>query len=168
MSIPNKTKSFLISLKVSGFTLIELLITIGILVIFIGIVATRSDLRTNRFIRQLAIDQITTDIDLVRSKAFARHDTLTIVFSANNNSYTFYIGPDTNREIMTDIPGSNNGIVSFSNSTLSNIDITNANFNNSTELQFLPQGTVKSGGTILIDDSVTITVANLTGRWSVN
>ena len=168
MSIKNKTKTHLLSKNISGFTLIELLITMAILVIFIGIVATRSDLRTNRFIRQLAIDQITTDIDLVRSIAFARKDTLTIVFSANNNSYTFYTGPDTNREIMTDIPGSSNGIVSFSNSTLSNIDITNANFNNSTELQFLPQGTVKSGGTILIDNSVTITVADHTGRWSVN
>ena len=91
-----------------------------------------------------------------------------LVFSANNNSYTFYNGPDTNRKIVSDITGSNNGTVSFTNSALSNIDITNASFNNSAELQFLPQGTVKSGGSILIDNSVTITVANLTGRWSVN
>ena len=168
MSIINKIKTRLLSKNISGFTLIELLITMAILVIFISIVATRSDLRTNRFIRQLAIDQITTDIDLIRSIAFARNDTLTIVFSANNNSYTFYTGPDSNREIMTEVPGSNNGIVSFTTSMLAAIDITSATFNNSTELQFLPGGSVKSGGTILIDDSVTITVANLTGRWSVN
>ena len=58
--------------------------------------------------------------------------------------------------------------VCFTPSVALAVDITNANFNNSTELQFLPQGTVTSGGTILIDNSVTITVANLTGRWSVN
>ena len=168
MSIKKIEKSYTSSDKKSGFTLVELLITVMILIIFIVISITRSDLNTNRFIRQISIDRITADIDLVRSMAFARHDTLTIVFSANNNSYTFYTGPDTDRSVMTGLPGIDNGIVSFANSMLATIDITSANFNNSSELQFLPQGTVKSGGTILIDNSVTITVSNLTGQWSVN
>ena len=168
MSIKKIEKYYTSSDKKSGFTLVELLITVMILIIFIVISITRSDLNTNRFIRQISIDRITADIDLVRSMAFARHDTLTIVFSANNNSYTFYTGPDTDRSVMTGLPGIDNGIVSFANSMLATIDITSANFNNSSELQFLPQGTVKSGGTILIDNSVTITVSNLTGQWSVN
>ena len=168
MSIKKIEKSYTSSDKKSGFTLVELLITVMILIIFIGVSITKSELRTNRFIRQIAIDRITADIDLVRSMAFASHDTLTMVFSADNNSYTFYTGPDTDRSVMTGLPGIDNGIVSFANSMLATIDITSANFNNSSELQFLPQGTVKSGGTILIDNSVTITVSNLTGQWSVN
>jgi prepilin-type N-terminal cleavage/methylation domain-containing protein len=152
----------------SGFTLIELLITITILAIFVAVSVTQSDLRTNRFTRQIAIDRITADIDLVRSMAFARHDTLTMVFSANNNSYSIFTGPDTDRSVMVEVPGSDNGIVSFSSGMLATIDITSATFNSSSELQFLPLGNVKSGGTILIDNSVTITVADHTGRWSVN
>jgi len=169
MSVPLKTNSSGFKTSTNeGFTLVELLITVMILAIFIGVSITRSDLRTNRFTRQAAIDQITTDIDLIQSMAFARRDTITIVFSTNNNSYSFYTGPDADRTLMTKIPGSDNGVISFSNSILSTIDITNASFNNSSELQFLPSGTVKTGGNILIDNSVTITIADLTGRWSVN
>ena len=152
----------------SGFTLIELLISVMILAIFIGVSVTRTELKTNRFTRQIAIDRITADIDLIRSMAFARNDTLTIVFSINNNSYSFYSGPDSERFIMEEIPDSDNGTVTFSNSVLSNINISSVNFNNSSELQFLPSGTVKSGGTVLIDNSVTINIADLTGQWSVN
>ena len=62
---------------------------------------------------QIAIDQITSDIDLIRAMAFGKHDTLTIVFSMSDESYTIYKGPDGARTVVDDYPNSQNGIISL-------------------------------------------------------
>ena len=151
-----------------GFTLIELIITMCIIAIFTAIAMTKSDIGTDNFNSQIALDQITSDIDLAQSIAFAKNDTITIVFSAENDNYKLYTGPDANRSIMNDFPGSNDGIVSFSSGRLASIDISSINFNNSNELQFLPLGNVKNGGSIQINSTTTITVSDVTGKWSIN
>ena len=151
-----------------GFTLIELIITMCIIAIFTAIAMTKSDIGTDNFNSQIALDQITSDIDLAQSIAFAKNDTITIVFSAENDNYKLYTGPDANRSIISDFPGSNNGIVSFASGRLASIDISFINFNNSNELQFLPLGNVKNGGSIQINSTTTITVSDVTGKWSIN
>ena len=151
-----------------GFTLIELIITMCIIAIFTAIAMTKSDIGTDNFNSQIALDQITSDIDLAQSIAFAKNDTITIVFSAENDNYKLYTGPDANRSIMKDFPGSNDGIVSFASGRLASIDISSINFNNSNELQFLPLGNVKNGGSIQINSTTTITVSDVTGKWSIN
>mgnify|MGYP001357651744 CR=1 FL=1 len=169
MSFSLKTKiirKFIMSTK--GFTLIELIITMCIIAIFTAIAMTKSDIGTNNFNSQIALDQITSDIDLAQSIAFAKNDTITIVFSVENDNYKLYTGPDDNRSIIDDFPGSNDGMVSFATGRLASIDISSINFNNSNELQFLPLGNVKSGGSIQINSATTITVSDITGKWSVN
>ena len=151
-----------------GFTLIELIITMCIIAIFTAIAMTKSEIGTDNFNSQIALDQITSDIDLAQSIAFAKNDTITIVFSAENDNYKLYTGPDANRSIMNDFPGSNDGIVSFASGRLASIDISSVNFNNSNELQFLPLGNVKNGGSIQINSTTTITVSDVTGKWSIN
>ena len=151
-----------------GFTLIELIITMCIIAIFTAIAMTKSEIGTDNFNSQIALDQITSDIDLAQSIAFAKNDTITIVFSAENDNYKLYTGPDANRSIMNDFPGSNDGIVSFASGRLASIDISSINFNNSNELQFLPLGNVKNGGSIQINSTTTITVSDVTGKWSIN
>ena len=151
-----------------GFTLIELIITMCIIAIFTAIAMTKSEIGTDNFNSQIALDQITSDIDLAQSIAFAKNDTITIVFSAENDNYKLYTGPDANRSIISDFPGSNNGIVSFASGRLASIDISSINFNNSNELQFLPLGNVKNGGSIQINSTTTITVSDVTGKWSIN
>ena len=151
-----------------GFTLIELIITMCIIAIFTAIAMTKSDIGTDNFNSQIALDQITSDIDLAQSIAFAKNDTITIVFSAENDNYKLYTGPDANRSIISDFPGSNDGIVSFASGRLASIDISSINFNNSNELQFLPLGNVKNGGSIQINSTTTITVSDVTGKWSIN
>ena len=47
------------------------------------------------------------------------------------------------------------------------VDIRSANFGGSSELQFLPFGEPKSGGTVSIN-SKTITIEPVTGRWTIN
>ncbi len=157
----------LIKVASPGFTLTELII----IIILIGIFATIAMMRTRDGVstiqQQIAIDQITSDIDLVRSMAFAKHDTITIVFSANNNQYSILLGPDEARTLISDFPNSNNGVISFNNATFRNVNISNTNFSGSSELQFLPLGEPKSGGIIVLN-SKTITIEDITGKWSVN
>jgi len=150
-----------------GFSLTELIIVIVLIGIFgaMAMTRTRSGLTTIQV--QIAIDQITTDIDYSKSMAFARHDTITLVFSTTLEQYTIYNGPDGSRSAITDFPNSTNGVISFDQSDFIEVNITSANFNGSSELQFLPLGDAKSGGSIVLN-SKTISVAPVTGTWSVN
>jgi len=162
----NQTKTNL-KKATPGFSLTELIIVIVLIGIFgaMAMTRTRSGLTTIQV--QIAIDQITTDIDYSKSMAFARHDTITLVFSTTLEQYTIYNGPDGSRSAITDFPNSTNGIISFDQSDFIEVNITSANFNGSSELQFLPLGDAKSGGSIVLN-SKTISVAPVTGTWSVN
>ena len=90
-----------------------------------------------------------------------------MVFSLLSDSYTIYTGPNGDRSILTNFPNSTNGVVSFRNSNFSEVDIISANFGGSSELQFLPLGDLKTGGSISINSN-TITIKDLTGKWIVN
>ena len=150
-----------------GFSLVELIIVITFLAIFASVGLTRTKLGVDKIRTQVAIDQITSDIDILRSMAFAKHDTLTMVFSLLSDSYTIYTGPNGGRSILTNFPNSTHGVVSFRNSNFSEVDIISANFGGSSELQFLPLGDLKTGGSISINSN-TITIKDLTGKWIVN
>ena len=162
----NQTKTNL-KKTTPGFSLTELIVMIVLIGIFgtMALTRTRTGLTTIQI--QIAIDQITTDIDYSKSMAFARHDTITLVFSTTLEQYTIYNGPDGSRSAITDFPNSTNGVISFDQSDFIEVNITSANFNGSSELQFLPLGDAKSGGSIVLN-SKTISVAPVTGTWSVN
>lgn len=150
-----------------GFSLTELIIIIVLIGIFAAMAMTRTRAGMTTIQVQIAIDQITSDIDLAKSMAFAKHDTITLAFSTSQEQYTLYNGPDGARTAITDFPNSTNGVISFDTADFIEVDITSANFNGSTELQFLPLGDPKSGGTIVLN-SKTISVESVTGKWSLN
>ena len=50
---------------------------------------------------------------------------------------------------------------------LGGVDLTSANFNSSTNLQFLPSGTPVSGGTIEVNN-ITLNVQSETGKCIIN
>ena len=162
----NQTKTNL-KKATPGFSLTELIVIIVLIGIFAAMAMTRTSTGMTTIQVQIAIDQITTDIDYSKSMAFARHDTITLVFSTTLEQYTIYNGPDGSRSAITDFPNSTNGVISFDQSDFIEVDITSANFNGSAELQFLPLGDPKSGGSIVLN-SKTISVAPVTGQWSVN
>ena len=162
----NQTKTNL-KKATPGFSLTELIVMIVLIGIFGAMAMTRTNTGLTTIQVQIAIDQITTDIDYSKSMAFARHDTITLVFSTTLEQYTIYNGPDGSRSAITDFPNSNNGVISFDQSDFIEVDITSANFNGTSELQFLPLGDPKSGGSIVLN-SKTISVASVSGQWSVN
>jgi|TARA_Y100000780_G_C13580829_1_gene376657 Tfp pilus assembly protein FimT len=162
----NQTKTNL-KKATPGFSLTELIVMIVLIGIFGAMAMTRTNTGLTTIQVQIAIDQITTDIDYSKSMAFARHDTITLVFSTTLEQYTIYNGPDGSRSAITDFPNSTNGVISFDQSDFIEVNITSANFNGSSELQFLPLGDAKSGGSIVLN-SKTISVAPVTGTWSVN
>ena len=162
----NQTKTNL-KKATPGFSLTELIVMIVLIGIFAAMAMTRTSTGMTTIQVQIAIDQITTDIDYSKSMAFARHDTITLVFSTTLEQYTIYNGPDGSRSAITDFPNSTNGVISFDQSDFIEVNITSANFGGSEELQFFPLGDPKSGGSIVLN-SKTISVAPVTGQWSVN
>ena len=151
-------------LQSSGFSMIELIIVVVLIGIFTAMALTRTDTGLTTIREQIAIDQITNDIDLARSMAFARNEVITIIFDKNQESYGVYNGLG----IIKDFPNSNSdGIISLDNSYLRNLDIKEVSFGGSANLQFQPLGDPVSGGTIVLNTK-TITVEPITGKWSVN
>ena len=145
----------------------ELIIIIVLIGIFAAMAMPRTSSGLTTIQEQIAIDQITSDIDFSKSMAFARHDTITLVFSTSQESYTVFKGPDDDRSAIADFPNSENGLISLDNATLRELDIQSVNFSGSSELQFLPLGDPKSGGSIVLNTK-TISVESITGRWMVN
>ena len=147
-----------------GFSLIELIVVIVLIGIFTAMALTRTDTGLTTIREKIAIDQITNDIDLARSMAFARNETITMIFNEDQDSYGVYNGSG----IIKDFPNSDNeGIISLDNSYLRNVDIKNVSFGGSSSLQFQPLGDPLSGGTIELNTKL-ITVEAVTGKWSVN
>ena len=148
----------------SGFSMIELIIVVMLIGIFTAMALTRTDTGLTTIREQIAIDQITNDIDLARSMAFAQNEAITIIFDKNQESYGVYNALG----IIKDFPNSNSdGIISLDNSYLRNLDIKEVSFGGSANLQFQPLGDPVSGGTIVLNTK-TITVEPITGKWSVN
>jgi Tfp pilus assembly protein FimT len=150
-----------------GFSLTELIIIIILIGIFAAMAMTRTRSGMETIQMQIAIDQITSDIELAKSMAFAKHDTITLAFSTAQNQYTVYNGHDGSRSPINNFPNSNGGVISFDNSDFREVDISAADFGGSPELQFLPLGEPKSGGSVVLN-SKTISVEPVTGKWSVN
>lgn len=148
----------------SGFSLIELIVVIVLIGIFTTMALTRTDTGLTTIKEQIAIDQITNDIDLARSMAFARNETIIIMFDKDQESYGIH---DESGIIKTFPNSDKDGIISLDNSYLRNVDIKNVNFSGSSNLQFQPLGDPISGGTIELNTK-TITIEPITGKWNVN
>ena len=159
-----KTLNFKKYIRSAGFSMIELIVVIVLIGIFTTIAMTRTNTGLTTIREQIAIDQITNDIDLSRSMAFARNETITIMFDTNQETYAVY----SDSGIIIDFPNSdNNGNISLDNSYLKNVNLKEVNFGGSSNLQFQPLGDPVSGGSIKLNTKI-ITVESITGKWSVN
>ncbi|MBE77080.1 MAG: hypothetical protein CMG41_05015 [Candidatus Marinimicrobia bacterium] len=146
-----------------GFSLIELIIVITILGIIIAASSARlRDITVNARISS-AINQITTDIDQAKTISMGKRKQIKIIFNQNNESYTIY----ESGQVYTDYPGSDNGVVSLSDSNSSGVDITSINLDGSNVLTFTKWGNCMQSGTIILNDTREIHIKELTGYWEV-
>ena len=150
-----------------GFTFIELIMVLIIVGILGSMVFTRILNNLNPIKVRAAIEQITSDIEQTKALSMAQHDYITIAFNIANDSYSIYKGATGNQTIMTNYPGSNNGVISFDQTEYSGVDISSASFGNSTNLSFDPWGNTILGGTITLNSDNVITVQTVTGHWAI-
>jgi prepilin-type N-terminal cleavage/methylation domain-containing protein len=152
-----------------GFTLIEM-------VMVLVLVGTMAALAIPRFASFYSIKldgsikKVAADIRYCQQMAVSRHDNSRIVFSAANDIYTAeeQLAAGGGWSGLTDPFTRVNLIMNFrTDPQYKGIDITSANFNSSSTLQFDWQGVPVSGGSVTFSymgNSRTIIVANNTGR----
>jgi len=146
-----------------GFSLIELIIVMTILGIIIAASSARlRDITVNARISS-AVNQITTDIDQAKTMSMGKRKKIEIIFNQNNETYTIY----KSGEVYTDYPGSNNGVISLSDSNNSGVDITSINLDGSNVLTFTKWGSCLQSGTIILNNTREIHIKELTGYWEV-
>ena len=146
-----------------GFSLIELIIVMTILGIIIAASSARlRDITVNARISS-AVNQITADIDQAKTMSMGKRKQIKIIFNQNNESYTIY----ESGQVYTDYPGSDNGVISLSDSNSSGVDITSINLDGSNVLTFTKWGNCMQSGTIILNDTREIHIKELTGYWEV-
>ena len=143
----------------NGFSLIELVVIIMVLGILAAVASTRMKDVTGGVSTSVAINQITSDLDLIKELSLASHENMSIVFNDITNSYTIKQGGN----IMVDYPGSENGIVDISDGNLSNVSITSSNLT----LNIDKWGNYLNGGIITLNGTHNISVSSLTGNWEI-
>ena len=143
----------------NGFSLIELIVIIMVLGILAAVASTRMKDVTGGVSTSVAINQITSDLDLIKELSLASHENMSIVFNDITNSYTIKQGGN----IMVDYPGSENGIVDISDGNLSNVSITSSNLT----LNIDKWGNYLNGGIITLNGTHNISVSSLTGNWEI-
>lgn len=142
-----------------GFSLIELIIMLIIIGFIAAIAVTRlSDISKNVRLSS-AMNQISSDIELVKEIALARHQSMSITYDLDLNIYTIR----KNNIVMNEYPGSNDGTISLSEGLFSGVNITNVNINGSNRIEFDKWGNALNGGSITLNEEHTIFIDKLTG-----
>ena len=146
-----------------GFSLIELIIVMTILGIIIAASSARlRDITVNARISS-AVNQITADIDQAKTMSMGKRKQIKIIFNQNNETYTIY----ESGQVYTNYPGSDNGVISLSDSNSSGVDITSINLDGSNVLTITKWGNCMQSGTIILNNTREIHIKELTGYWEV-
>ncbi len=147
-----------------GFTLIELIVMLAILGLIAAIATTRlTDISTNVRMSS-AINQISSDIEIVKEMSLAKHKNMSITFDQNYNTYIIREG----NSVMSDYPGSDNGILNLSEGIFKGVNITQIDINGSNKINFDKWGNVLNSGTITLNNDRILSINKLTGFTQVS
>ena len=147
-----------------GFSLIELIVIMTLLGILAALASTRiKDISVNVRV-SAATNQITSDIELIKETALAKHENMSITYNLEQNNYIIR----KNGSVMTDYPGSDSGIINLSEGMFSGVDITQVNINGSNVINFDKWGNVLNNGTITLNQNHIISVNKLTGFTEIS
>ena len=147
-----------------GFTLIELIIVIALIGLLALVASTRVQDASLNVRISAAINQITSDLEQVKTLALAHHKNMSLTFNVSTENYSIH----KDGTLMTDYPGSNSGIIDLSQGTFTGVDITSTNINGSNVINIDKWGNVLNNGTITLNDVHTIEFRKLTGHWEVS
>lgn len=151
-----------------GFTLIEILIVVIILAIAAAIAIPRMG-SAGAMQMRAAADMIAADLEYAKSMATSRQADYTVIFNTSAESYQI---EDASGVINHPVKVGSQFIINFSaDSRLDEVDITNVNFNSTSQVQFDRLGSPDNAGTITLQAggvSATITVEAVTGYISTS
>lgn len=151
-----------------GFTLVEILIVVIILAIAAAIAIPRMG-SAGAMQMRAAADMIAADLEYAKSMATSRQANYTVIFNTSAESYQI---EDAGGVISHPVKVGSQFIINFSaDSRLDEVDITNVNFNSTSQVKFDRLGSPDNGGTITLQAggvSATITVEAVTGYISTS
>ena len=150
--------------SLKGFSLIELIVMIALMGVLAALASTRiKEISVNVRV-SAATNQITSDIELIKETALAKHENMSITYNQELNNYTIR----KNGSVMTDYPGSDSGIINLSEGMFSGVDITKVNINGSNVINIDKWGNVLNNGTITLNQNHIISVNKLTGFTEIS
>jgi prepilin-type N-terminal cleavage/methylation domain-containing protein len=151
-----------------GFTIVEIIIVVVIIAIAALAAVPMMGSAASLQIRS-AVNMIAADLEYAKSMAISRGQNFSVVFDENTDSYRIedQVGTVIQHPVKTGFPYE----VNFQNeSRLNRVDITNANFNGITKVEFECLGSPIDGGFVTLQAggiNKTIEVEPITGFISI-
>lgn len=150
--------------KRKGFTLVELIITMVIIAIIsvIAIPKMYSHYVSNKISSAAKI--MLADIRYAQSKAMAEHDSTWVEFDESQNLYKLYSGATKATRTLDFNTFENSSFIRYlDQGDFKNVVITDLNIGDDNEIAFDWFGNTSNSGTIVLNNSTTITVEYSTG-----
>lgn len=147
----------------SGFTLMELIIIIAILGIISVVAVARFGTIEKDVGEKVVADRFLQEIKYLRNYAINRHDTTWAVFDHSTNQYGLYAGPTSGSRTLIPDPHTGATSVVDIDDEYNGVDITSVDFGGSQEVSFNWWGAPSSGGTIVINGTITLVLEPETG-----
>lgn len=143
--------------------MVELILIISIL----GVVTVITIPKLNDIIDDIRVkavsERMLEDLSFLRGMAISQHDTTWLVVDQAQNQYGLYSGPDAGSRVLIPDPHTGNTLILDLDSAYSGVSISSANFGGSSEVSFNWWGTPSAGGTIVLNNSRTLTLVAETG-----
>jgi|SaaInlStandDraft_5_1057022.scaffolds.fasta_scaffold10814_5 Tfp pilus assembly protein FimT len=143
--------------------MVELILIISILGVLTVITIPKLDDIIDDVRAKAVSERMMEDLSFLRGMAISQHDTTWLVVNPAQNQYGLYTGPDAGSRVLIPDPQTGNSLVLDLDSAYTGVSISSANFGGVSEVSFNWWGTPSAGGTIVLNNSRTLTLIAETG-----